>query len=212
VGEIRQSEGKGKSEEVKKIQNSSQSLGAGGTKFKIQKNELRRHIRVQKKQYADAQLAAMSEEICSKVLRSAWWQEAGTLLLYYPLSDEVDVRPLIQEAYRNGKRVLLPVCRGEELELHLYEGEDSLAPGAFGIMEPTGPLFAPDDYLDIQLAIVPGMAFDRAGHRLGRGRGYYDRFLPKLSSAKLQGICFPFQLQEVVPTDIRDISVHEVIA
>ena len=104
------------------------------TKFKIQKNELRRHIRAQKKQYADAQLAALSEEICSKVSTSAWWQEAGTLLLYYPLADEVDVRPLIQEAYRNGKCVLLPVCKGDDLELHLYEGEESLAHGAFGIM------------------------------------------------------------------------------
>ena len=185
--------------------------GIQNSKFKIQKNELRRQVRAQKKQYAAAQLAALSEEICSKVLRSAWWQEAGTLLLYYPLADEVDVRPLIQEACRNGKRVLLPVCRGEELELHLYEGEDSLASGAFGIMEPTGPLFAPENYPDIQLAIVPGMAFDRVGHRLGRGRGYYDRLLPHLSSARLQGICFPFQLQEHVPTDAHDIAMHAVI-
>ena len=175
------------------------------------KQELRGQVRAQKKQYTARQLAAMSERICSKVLRSAWWQEAGTLLLYYPLSDEVDVRPLIQEAYRNGKRVLLPVCRGEELELHLYEGEESLAPGAFGIMEPTGPLFVPANYPDIQLAIVPGMAFDRAGHRLGRGRGYYDRLLPKLSaSTRLQGICFPFQLQDSVPTEIHDIPVQKV--
>ena len=182
------------------------------SKFKIQKNELRRHIRAQKKQYAAAQLAALSEEICSKVSTSAWWQEAGTLLLYYPLADEVDVRPLIQEAYRNGKCVLLPVCKGDDLELHLYEGEESLAHGAFGIMEPTGPLFAPENYPDIQLALVPGMAFDRVGHRLGRGRGYYDRLLPQLAAARLQGICFPFQLLDEVPSDTHDIAVHEVVA
>lgn len=175
------------------------------------KQELRRQIRAQKKQYTACQMAAMSEQICSKVLRSAWWQEAGTLLLYYPLSDEVDVRPLIQEAYKSDKRVLLPVCKGEDLELHLYEGEESLTSGAFGIMEPTAPLFTLDDYPDIQLVIVPGMAFDKAGHRLGRGRGYYDRLLPKLSAAKLLGICFPFQFQEVVPTNIYDIPVHKVI-
>lgn len=177
------------------------------------KQQLRQYIRAQKKQYTACQLAAMSEKICSKVLRSAWWQEAGTLLLYYPLPDEVDVRPLIQVAYRNGKRVLLPVCCGDELELHLYEGEESLVPGAFGIMEPTGPLFVPADYPDIQLAIVPGMAFDRAGHRLGRGRGYYDRLLPKLSAAtRLQGICFPFQLLDSVPTEIHDIPVQKVFS
>ena len=108
----------------------------------IQKDELRRFVRAQKRQYSAAQLAAMSKEICGKVLASAWWQEASTLLLYYPLPDEVDVRPLIWEAYKEGKRVLLPVCRGNDLELRLYEGEASLGIGAFGIMEPTGQLFA----------------------------------------------------------------------
>ena len=176
------------------------------------KQELRRYIRVQKKQYTAAQLAAMSEDICGKVLRSAWWQEAGTLLLYYPLADEVDVRSLVQNAYNNGKRVLLPVCRGENLELHLYEGEDSLSPGAFGIMEPTGSLFVVEDYSEIQLALIPGMAFDRVGHRLGRGKGYYDRLLPRLATTWLQGVCFPFQLLDEVPSEPHDISVQEVIA
>lgn len=173
---------------------------------------MRQQIRVQKRKLSASQLAAMSEQICNKVLRSAWWQEAGILFLYYPLADEVDVRMLINEAYRSGKQVLLPVCVGDELELHLYEGEDSLSPGAFGIMEPQGPLFAPKDYSEIQLALIPGMAFDRVGHRLGRGRGYYDRLLPQLTTARLQGICFPFQLQDHVPTDIHDIAVHEVFS
>ena len=176
------------------------------------KTELRRFIRSQKKQYSAAELAAKSEIICSRVLCSAWWQEAGTLLLYYPLADEVDVRSLIKDAYENGKKVLLPVVKGEELELHVYEGESSLREGAFGIMEPTGPLFAPENYDEIQLAIIPGMAFDRAGHRLGRGKGYYDRLLPKLKGSRLQGICFPFQLLDDVPAEAHDIAVQEVIA
>lgn len=176
------------------------------------KPSLRQYVRALKKERTAAQLAAMSEEITDRVLASAWWQKAGTLLLYYPLADEVDVRPLIKEAFESGKRVLLPVCKGEELELHLYEGEGSLRKGAFGIMEPTGPLFAPEDYSKIEFAIVPGMAFDRAGHRLGRGKGYYDRLLPKLKEAKLTGICFPFQLVDEVPAEPHDISVQEVIA
>ncbi|MBO4550185.1 MAG: 5-formyltetrahydrofolate cyclo-ligase, partial [Bacteroidaceae bacterium] len=132
------------------------------------KQELRRFIRAQKNLHTAAELAAMSERLCSRVLASAWWLEASTLLLYYPLADEVDVRSLIQEAYEGGKQVLLPVCKGDELELHLYEGESSLAKGAFGIMEPTGAVFAEKQYPDIQLAIIPGMAFDGDGHRLGR--------------------------------------------
>ena len=176
------------------------------------KSLLRQHIRAQKKQYTAAQLAAMSEEITNRVLASAWWQEASALLLYYPLPDEVDVRPLIREANREGKHVLLPVVRGDELELRLYKDEASLREGAFGIMEPTGPMLVHEDYDEIDLALIPGMAFDRAGHRLGRGKGYYDRLLPKLTNARLQGICFPFQLLDEVPAEPHDIPVHEVIA
>ena len=176
------------------------------------KQDLRRFIRAQKKEHAAAQLAAMSEEITNRVFASAWWQEASTLLLYYPLSDEVDVRPLIREAFEEGKRVLLPVVKGEELVLHLYEGESSLREGAFGIMEPQGPLFAPEYYDEIDVAIIPGMAFDGAGHRLGRGKGYYDRLLPKREAAKLVGVCWPFQLFDEVPAEPHDISVEEVIS
>ena len=175
------------------------------------KKELRNFIRFEKQKNA-SQISELSEQICSKVLRSASWQEAGTLLLYYPLADEVDVRPLIEEAFQCDKQVLLPVCKGEELELRLYEGENSLKKGAFGILEPTGEVFSPEKYDEIQLAIVPGMAFDRVGHRLGRGKGYYDRLLPKLKEAKLIGICFPFQLLDEVPAEPHDIKVHEVIA
>lgn len=176
------------------------------------KSSLRQYIWAQKKQYDVAQLEAMSIEITNRVLALASWQEAGTLLLYYPLADEVDVRPLIRKAFEEGKRVLLPVCVGDELELHLYQGEASLAVGAFGIMEPTGPLFAPENYGEIDLAIIPGMAFDRSGHRLGRGKGYYDRLLPKIKEARLTGVCFPFQLLDEVPAEAHDVRVQEVVS
>jgi 5,10-methenyltetrahydrofolate synthetase len=175
------------------------------------KRELRQQIRTQKRRLSAAELAVMSEDICSKVLALASWQEAGTLLLYYPLPDEVDVRLLIKDAFESGKKVLLPVVKGDELELRLYEGEASLKEGSFGIMEPTGPLFAPIHYDEIELAIIPGMAFDSAGHRLGRGKGYYDRLLPNLRDAKLIGVCFPFQFLEEVPAEAHDISVCKVI-
>ena len=176
------------------------------------KSELRRQIRVQKRRHAAGELAAMSERICSKVLALAGWQEASTLLLYYPLPDEVNVRLLIEEAFESGKQELLPVCKGEELELHLYEGEASLRQGAFGIMEPTGAVFPEEKYGDIQLAIIPGMAFDGVGHRLGRGKGYYDRLLPKLKEAQLIGVCFPFQFLDEVPAEPHDIGVHRVFS
>lgn len=76
-------------------------------------------------------------------------------------------------------------------------------------MEPTGELFTDYDLIDV--AIVPGMAFDREGHRLGRGKGYYDRFLAQLPHIYKIGICFPFQLVDKVPADVHDILMDEVI-
>ena len=172
----------------------------------VSKSSLRQYIREQKSRHTAAELAAMSELANDGVLASAWWREAGTLLLYYPLADEVDVRLLIRVAFESGKRVLLPVVRGDELELRLYEGEASLMEGAFGIMEPTGPLFPSEQYGEIELAIIPGMAFDRSGHRLGRGRGY------RLPEARLVGVCFSFQLLDEVPADSHDVSMQEVMA
>lgn len=74
------------------------------------------------------------------------------------------------------KQILLPVVTGDDLELRVYTGPGDLATGAYGIEEPTGALFT--DYDAIDFIVVPGVAFDRNGNRLGRGKGYYDRLLP----------------------------------
>ena len=107
------------------------------------------------------------------------------------------------------KRILLPVVVGDDLELRLYTGPEDLNPGAYGIEEPTGELFT--DYADIDFIAVPGVAFDRNGNRLGRGKGYYDRLLPRIPSAHKAGICFPFQLVEEVPAEPFDIRMDEII-
>ena len=114
-------------------------------------------------------------------------------------------------ALQTGHRVLLPVVVGDDLELRLYQGEDSLRAGAYNIMEPVGPLFPPEAYGQIELAIVPGMAFDAAGHRLGRGKGYYDRLLPRLASAYKVGVCYPFQFIADVPSEEHDVAMNEVV-
>lgn len=107
------------------------------------------------------------------------------------------------------KRILLPVVVGDDLELRLYTRPEDLKPGAYGIEEPTGELFT--DYADIDFIAVPGVAFDRNGNRLGRGKGYYDRLLPRIPSAYKAGICFPFQLVEEVPAEPFDIRMDEII-
>ncbi len=172
------------------------------------KAELRRAIRTLKRQYSKTQLAEMSLEIVEKLLAHPQVRNSHTILLYSPLPDEVDVSPML-DVLRD-KRLLLPKVTGDtSMELRLYTGADCLSAGAFGIMEPTGEVFS--DYQSIDLAIVPGMAFDRECHRLGRGKGYYDRLLAQLPNIYKIGVCFSFQLVEAIPTDATDIPMNEIV-
>lgn len=133
---------------------------------------------------------------------------AQTILLYHSLKDEVNTHSFI-EKWSHRKRILLPVVVGDDLELRVYTGPQDLAIGSYGIEEPTGELFT--DYAAIDLIAVPGVAFDRRGNRLGRGKGYYDRLLPRIPSAYKIGICFPFQIVEEVPAEAFDIRMDEII-
>ena len=95
------------------------------------------------------------------------------------------------------------------MELRTYTGENDLATGCYGIKEPVGKVFT--DFAKIDVAIIPGMAFDRHGHRLGRGNGYYDRLLSKIPQAYKIGLCFDFQIVDSVPVDIHDVMMNDVI-
>ena len=130
------------------------------------------------------------------------------MLLYHSLPDEVDTHGLVRR-WSGQKRILLPVVKGEDLELKLYTGDNHLTQGAFRIDEPTGPAFT--DYAAIDLAVIPGVAFDRRGNRLGRGKGYYDRLLPRIPTANTLGLCFPCQLVDQIPTEAHDIPMDEVL-
>ena len=98
---------------------------------------------------------------------------------------------------------------GDDLEIRIYTAPEDLATGAYGIKEPTGKLFT--DYTTIDFIAVPGVAFDRNGNRLGRGKGYYDRLLPRIPQAYKVGICFKFQIVEEIPAEPFDIRMDEII-
>lgn len=168
---------------------------------------LRRQVRNLKAQATPQSLSLWANDICQRTLALPQWQEAHTLLLYHALPDEVNTSTLLAQALASGKQVLLPTVVANYLQLRHYNGHT--APGAFGIQEALGPVFT--DFEKIDLAIVPGMAFDTAGHRLGRGRGYYDRLLPHLGQAHLVGLCFGFQLFPHIPSLPHDISMHQVL-
>ena len=174
------------------------------------KKELRELIRARKKQHTTDQLQAYSQRIqCTILERIAREENCHTILLYHSLSDEVSTHDLIDVLHAQGYTVLLPSVVGDDLFLHVYEGQKSMNTGAsFGIQESSGALFT--DYSQIDLAIIPGMAFTQRGDRLGRGKGFYDRLLPRLQ-CPLIGIAFPFQMLSSIPTEPHDIQMTEVI-
>lgn len=168
------------------------------------KQELRRHIRTLKQQYLTGGQTPCEVCVTSHLASS------HTILLYNALPDEVPTQALMDELVAQGKTVLLPcVINDTDMELRRYTGPQDLQTGSFGIQEPTGELFT--DYDAIDVAIVPGMAFDAEGHRLGRGKGYYDRFLSRVPHLYKIGLCFSWQLVDHVPCDEHDIVMDEVI-
>ena len=174
----------------------------------MRKEELRQLIRQQKRQFTPAQLEELSLPVLERL--RPYLVEASVVMAYYSLSDEVCTHQLIDELVAEGKTVLLPkVLDDETMELRRYQSVDDLREGTFHLMEPVGEPFT--DYGEIHVAIIPGMAFDADGHRLGRGKGYYDRFLQSVPEIKKIGVCFDFQKVDIVPSKAHDVIVDIVV-
>ena len=192
----------------------------------MDKQELRKEIRNRKRQFSQDQLGELSLSAISKLRKHPKVMAAHTLLLYYSLPDEVNTHEWIDELVAEGKRVLLPVVvNDKDMVIREYTGKHDLAEGSFHIMEPIGKLFPVEKYPEIEVAIIPGMSFDDTGHRLGRGKGDYDRFLTKLRGMEGNkserkeadgtevykiGICFGFQKLQEIPFESHDILMNEV--
>ena len=175
-----------------------------------EKDTLRRSIRQLKRAATDECRRSWSARICNLLLSDRRLHVATTVISYAPLPDEVDVSAVTEWCRREGKTVLLPkVVSDTEMELRVCQGSDKLRAGRYNILEPTGSVAEPDSLTDA-VALVPGMAFDREGYRLGRGKGYYDRFLAR-TSVKTIGIAFPFQIVDAVPHDEHDMRVDDVV-
>lgn len=176
--------------------------------FAEDKQALRREVK-HRKLCADAlQKKLEVERLWQQVERHPRFCEAQTVLLYYALPDEVPTQDFIEKWYKQ-KRILLPVVVGDDLELRLYSGSASMYEGSFHILEPEGVAFT--DYAAIDLAIIPAVALDKVGHRLGRGKGYYDRLLSRLPYIYKIGIAYSFQFFPSLPSESHDILLDETI-
>lgn len=174
------------------------------------KQELRKEIRAAKKAVPFLEKCRRSEGIMQQVEALEVFQHAQTILLYWSMEDEVQTHDFVNRWY--GKKcLLLPCVDGDDLRLRQYTGPECLKAGEqFGIGEPTGPEFT--DLASIEIIIVPGVAFDHTGNRMGRGRGFYDRLLKSTPNAYKVGVAFNFQMVDSVPVEPFDVPMNKVIS
>ena len=153
------------------------------------------------------QVEEQSALIMAQLEQMSAFREAKTVLLYYPIHNEVDLRPLLTK-YKGQKIFLLPVTHRHSMEVRPYDGEDMMRRGRLGVPEPQTSTYRGH----IDLIIVPGVVFDQHRHRIGRGGGYYDRFLRKQLTAKKVGVCYSFQLKKhTIPHSWRDEKLDRII-
>lgn len=165
--------------------------------------------------------AELSRRICSRWLALPAFQQAGTVLIYVACRSEVDTLPAIESLLRSDKRLVVPYCTQDDFgdnKLGLWHLNDltELAPGTWGILEPpehrwgeSGKAVEPGQ---IDWVVVPGVAFDRNGGRLGNGAGYYDRLLANVRpDTVLCGVCFECQLFDEIVMAAHDIRMDYIV-
>ena len=173
----------------------------------LEKKELRTQIKLLKKQHTKEQLQEQSEKILAKLEQHPDFVKAKKVMLYSALPDEVQTQAFL-EKWHLKKQIILPTVVGDDIIPVEYGKDTNFAVGDFNILEPQNEPYQGD----FDLIVVPGVAFDLRGNRLGRGRGYYDRFLCHHLNVKRIGICFDFQLVDEVPSEDFDIRMDEVLS
>lgn len=174
------------------------------------KKELRTAIKKTIAALSTQQRMEASYELLERLAVHEQFVAAKVVMLFHSLPDEVNTHQFIEQ-WADKKIILLPVVQGDDLELRQYVKGEQLCETDFHIEAPQGNIFT--DLSAIDLVVVPGVAFDKAGNRMGRGRGYYDRFLaqPPLARAYKLGICYAQQMVETLPVEPHDIRMNEVI-
>ena len=174
------------------------------------KRSIRSHFLAERKSRSSQICADSSSEIQRHFMCSGLFRDARCLALYSAIHNEVSTDEIVEHALDNDKSLVFPRVIGEELEFVVIESPSELVPGAFGVKEPKGCSLVPVENID--LVVVPGVAFDKRGHRLGYGRGYYDRALTKCQSRCVKvGFAYDFQLVEKLPATDYDETLSVLI-
>jgi 5-formyltetrahydrofolate cyclo-ligase len=170
----------------------------------LEKAALRKRMRMVRDMVDDHLMRSV--QLWAKVAELPEFQSASTVMAFVSMNGEPDTDPLFARLAVEGKRLLLP--RVEPTGLVVASGDSTRSISSFGVHEPTGPTV---ELADVDLVIVPGLAFTLAGDRLGYGGGYYDRFLPSLA-ARSVGVCFADQLLDELPMAAHDVRVDTVVS
>lgn len=177
------------------------------------KSRIRTRVQNKRDTLTPAEKAGKSKKIAGYFFSTDLFSTASNILLYYPFRSEIDTTIIINKTLRLGKKVILPRVYSERLKLFLvHDISRQLEKGSYGIMEPVTGQCRPAEYRDVDLAIIPGVAFDRNLNRLGYGGGFYDRLLKKIpSTVKRISLAFDLQVMDEIPVSGHDIKIDLLI-
>lgn len=175
----------------------------------MNKQELRKSIREQKRQMSEFEIVQKSEQLAALFLASEAYQQADTIYGYLPYNQEVRTVPMLEQALKDGKKVAVPKVYGDEMKFIYLSDLSLVEKGYAGIPEPIADTpVAADEYA---LVLMPGLAFDPDGHRIGYGGGFYDKFLCREPHHPTLALCYDFQVLPHLETDTFDIPVDTVL-
>ncbi len=176
----------------------------------LTKQAIRNKILRELKRQKEAGRERKNRRIKKKLFGTRAFKKAKTVMFYISLVGEVDTKKMIKEAHNLGKIILVPVCCNRNIMACMLDTKAKLKKGPYGVWEPVNR--KPVSLKNPGLVVVPGLAFDKRGNRLGRGKGYYDRFLRTIpQDVPSIGLAFDFQVLPFVPSTATDVRVRRVI-
>lgn len=175
----------------------------------MDKKELRSLIRQKKRAMTETEIQEKSEKLGQLFAASQAYRNANTIYGYLPYNQEVRTVPMLERAIVDGKRVAVPKVFGDDMKFIYISDMSRVEKGYAGIPEPVDDGPVADD--PTALVLMPGLAFDREGHRIGYGGGFYDRFLAQEPEHPTLALCYDFQMQDELETEAFDIPVDTVL-
>ena len=175
----------------------------------MEKAELRRKIREQKRAMTEAEIESRSAQLGELFIQSELYMAAETIYGYLPYNQEVRTVPMLEQALKDGKKVAVPKVYGDTMKFIYLEDLSQVEKGYAGIPEPVADTPVADD--PTALVLMPGLAFTKNGDRMGYGGGFYDRFLADEPHHPTLALCYAFQMVEQLPTEEYDIPVDLVL-